>query len=308
MTHLMLASAAFFWGINPMIMKIGLATINPLAYNVVRLLFAFIISLLVIRFGTRSWKRVEKGDRIRFVLLGLGGFLIFQGGYTFGVHLTAAGVSAMILAILPVFVALISIIGRVEKVSLKAALGITVSLIGVGAITFGGMGGGSAEPGGFVSQTGSNHLLGVLLLVIAEFSYGIYTVFVKPLTRKYPVEQIVCIIIGVVLLPFIALTVPFFISEGFFTSGPLRLFTLGEWFSLLYSSAFGILAGNILWSHGVKRIGSTGTSIYINLTPLFGVAAGFLILAERLSPLQLAGGGLILAGVWLVNYRRRRAS
>lgn len=125
--------------------------------------------------------------------------------------------------------------------------------------------------------------MGVLLLVIAEFSYGMYTVFVKPLTGKYPVEQIVSIVIGVVLVPFILITLPFIFTDGIFNSGTLRFFTFRELASLLYSSAFGILFGNILWSHGVKRIGSTGTSIYINLTPLFGVAAGYLFLSERQS-------------------------
>jgi drug/metabolite transporter (DMT)-like permease len=294
MTHLMLSAAAFFWGINPMIMKIGLADIDPLRYNSYRLLLAFIVSLVFIRIGagrgTLQWKKVEKGDRKRFVILGIGGFFIFQAGYTFGVHYTAASISAIVLALLPVFVAIISIIGRTEKLSIRAALGIAISVAGVLAITFGG-----AE--GFSTQ--GTYLRGVLLLVIAEFSYAGYTVYVRPLTSRYCIEQIVCIIIGVVLVPFFLVSLPTFLREG---AGP---FTASGLLSIAYSGTFGILVGNMLWSHGVKRIGSTGTSVYSNLTPIFGVIAGYLVLSERLFLPQMIGGAAVLAGVWVVNRRRK---
>lgn len=89
MTHLMLASAAFFWGINPLFMKLGLETMNPLAYNVFRLLFAFLFSLLLIRFSPgreKRWIPVEKGDRGRFILLalGIGISVLGVGAITFG--------------------------------------------------------------------------------------------------------------------------------------------------------------------------------------------------------------------------------
>lgn len=288
MTHLMLAAAAFFWGINPMIMKIGLREIDPLRYNTYRLLAAFIISLALVLFRS-SWKKVRKGDRRRFIAVGLGGFFIFQGGYTFGVHYTAASVSAIILALLPVFVAVISIAGKKEKLTPAAGIGIVLSVAGVLAISFTGSGSFSAE---------GTYLRGVLLLVIAEFSYALYTVYIRPLTGYYPVEQIVCIIILIVLVPFGLITLPVFLREGAGTATLPMLLSIG------YSGTFGIMIGNLLWSHGIKRIGSTGTSVYSNLTPIFGVAAGYLVLAERLGIFQIAGAAAVLAGVWAVNRKR----
>ncbi|ADK79258.1 DMT family transporter [Sediminispirochaeta smaragdinae] len=287
MTHLMLIAAAFIWGINPMIMKIGLATIDPLRYNTLRLLLAFLVSLIFVLLG-RRWKPVAKEDRKRFIAVGLGGFFIFQGGYTFGVHDTAASISAIILALLPVFVAVISIVTRQEKITVKKALGIALSVLGVLAITAGGEA---------VSVKGT-YLRGVLLLVIAEFAYAVYTVYVRPLTKRYSIEQIVCIVIFIVLLPFLLISLPVFLRSGLFFP------TLAESFSIGYAGTFGILIGNVLWSHGVKRIGSTGTSMYSNLSPIFGVIAGFLVLAERLAPLQIAGGAAVLLGVWVVNRKK----
>lgn len=44
--------------------------------------------------------------------------------------------------------------------------------------------------------------------------------------------------------------------------------------------------------------------MYSNLSPIFGVIAGFLVLAERLAPLQIAGGAAVLLGVWVVNRKK----
>ena len=38
----------------------------------------------------------------------------------------------------------------------------------------------------------------------------------------------------------------------------------------------------------------------LNLTPVFGVAGGYLFLGERLAPLQWLGAGLILAAVLVI--------
>ena len=60
----------------------------------------------------------------------------------------------------------------------------------------------------------------------------------------------------------------------------------------------------------LKALGAGVSSVFINLIPVVSVAASFLILGERLSPLQLAGGAVAVAGVYLASFSggaRRRA-
>ncbi|HKK66050.1 MAG TPA: DMT family transporter, partial [Clostridia bacterium] len=78
------------------------------------------------------------------------------------------------------------------------------------------------------------------------------------------------------------------------------------WFSAVFSGIFPLAIGNILWSTGVKRIGSTNASVYGNLPPVFGVLAGIIILKEVLSPMQLLGALVILGGVALVNKQGKK--
>ncbi|HQO65531.1 MAG TPA: DMT family transporter [Spirochaetales bacterium] len=56
----------------------------------------------------------------------------------------------------------------------------------------------------------------------------------------------------------------------------------------------------------IRIIGSSDASLVSTIEPLFTVSLSALLLGERLTPLQLAGGALILLGVLLLNLRKRR--
>ena len=55
----------------------------------------------------------------------------------------------------------------------------------------------------------------------------------------------------------------------------------------------------------MRRFGAGLSSLVGYLVPVAGVALSFLILGERPHPLQLVGGGVILAGVSVATLRRR---
>jgi drug/metabolite transporter (DMT)-like permease len=51
----------------------------------------------------------------------------------------------------------------------------------------------------------------------------------------------------------------------------------------------------------IERVGATNTTLVTYLIPLVGVVAGAVVLGERLALAAMAGGGLIIAGVWLAQ-------
>lgn len=59
-----------------------------------------------------------------------------------------------------------------------------------------------------------------------------------------------------------------------------------------------------LWFVALRRGGATHASGWLFLAPLFAVLLSVAVLHTALSPLQLAGGALIGAGLWLVNRTR----
>jgi len=285
----MLVGAAFFWGTNPMIMKLGMQELHPVPFNALRLSVGLLAAGILLLL-TRSWKPVQRADLPRFLLVGVAGFFLFQLCYSFGVNYTSASVAAIILGTLPINVALITRLFRIEHLSRRKIVGIAATFIGVILIALGKHGG--------IGLAGS-YFFGVVLLVISEVGYGTYTVFVKPLTVRYSIYQIIFIIMSVSVLLFVAVSLPVFSPSAFIGLKPIT------WFSAVFSGIFPLAIGNILWSTGVKRIGSTNASVYGNLPPVFGVLAGITILKEVLSPMQLLGALIILGGVALVNKQRK---
>ena len=76
--------------------------------------------------------------------------------------------------------------------------------------------------------------------------------------------------------------------------------------NLVYLAAVASVLGYGLWNLAIERIGAVRTSNYIYLMPLFTMLAGVIVLDEHITPLMLAGGGLILLGVYVNESSRFR--
>jgi drug/metabolite transporter (DMT)-like permease len=71
--------------------------------------------------------------------------------------------------------------------------------------------------------------------------------------------------------------------------------------ALVYIATFGTALPYLWFVQGVQKIGPARTAIYINLTPVFGVSLGFLVLGEAIDWSMLLGGLIVIAGVTLTN-------
>ena len=65
---------------------------------------------------------------------------------------------------------------------------------------------------------------------------------------------------------------------------------------------FAIALAYLIWSYGVRRIGSTRTAIYSNITPIVALLVAWLGLGETPTLGQLAGAVVIFAGIYLVRH------
>ena len=63
-----------------------------------------------------------------------------------------------------------------------------------------------------------------------------------------------------------------------------------------------------MWNEGVRRVGASLSGYFGNLFPVFSAAMAVLILGESLEWFHLAGGALVLAGIYFATVRRRAAA
>jgi drug/metabolite transporter (DMT)-like permease len=284
-THLLLVLVAVFWGVTPAFMKVSLLEVDVLIFSTLRLFTALMVSGMFLLFSG-SWKTVEKKDWLLFIVIGLFGFFIFQICFPLGVKYTSASISSLIMATLPINVVLINLFLSLEKISIRTIMGIILSIAGITIIIFGTKGGLSLE---------GTYTIGVILLIIAEMGFAVYTVKAKSLISKYSLYQVLFLVILFSFVPFLSISAKNIISTPFYSISGIA------WTGIFFTGIFGTCIANILWYGGIRSIGSTKTSIYANLPPVFGIFVSFIFLNESLTLLQIAGGFVIMAGVILVN-------
>jgi len=98
-------------------------------------------------------------------------------------------------------------------------------------------------------------------------------------------------LIGVLALPLIAFYQP---TIAHYDSGSIALIVLS---GILYVGAM------LFYLRALQTEEASVVSPFFQAAPLFGYVLGYAVLGETLSPLQMAGGGLILAGTLIVSIR-----
>ena len=73
------------------------------------------------------------------------------------------------------------------------------------------------------------------------------------------------------------------------------------WSGIVFLGVFGTALAFTWYSQAIARIGTTKAAAFINLVPLFAVVLGALLLDERIGGAVLAGGALVMVGVFLTN-------
>lgn len=102
------------------------------------------------------------------------------------------------------------------------------------------------------------------------------------------------IALGTVLLTPVYLIDLLLVSGGFALSAS----TLPP---LLYVAIFPGILAYAFWNHGVWNVGPSRAAIFMYLVPVFASVLAWLFLGERLGWYHLAGGALILAGLYLTT-------
>jgi drug/metabolite transporter (DMT)-like permease len=86
---------------------------------------------------------------------------------------------------------------------------------------------------------------------------------------------------------------------------PLARTTWPAWTAFAYLVVFGTVIPFLWFYEGVKALGAARAAQFINLVPPLALAESVLILGEPVSGALLVGAGLVVAGLYLINRRRR---
>ena len=141
--------------------------------------------------------------------------------------------------------------------------------------------------------------IGAFLMLAAAGAWGLTTVFTRPLLDKGASP------LGVTTAG-LWVAYPVLFGMGLWGIGDMDWSQVGaiEWSALIYSGGLSTGVAYWVWNVAVKRVGPSRTAAFANLVPVVGVAAGALLLRETITPLELAGGALVIAGLMVMRRLR----
>lgn len=284
---LVLLLMVLIWGGNITIIKVALRHFDPVVFNCIRFVAASIFMLFFYRDVFKD--KLTRKDILHLVVLGFLGNTVYQFFFINGVKYTRVSHASILLAVSPLFTALLSRTTGIERVGKQIWFGIALSFAGIACIVFGKK---TAE----VESLSTN--LGDLFILLACMSWSIYTTFSKRIVTLYSHRHYLLYTVLFGTLFMIPLSVRPFLQQNWDVIGT------PEWAAIFYSSAGALVFGYSAWYYGVGKIGSTRTSVYSNLTPVAGLTIGMIFLGERFSWLQWLGAAMIFTGLMINRLAR----
>ena len=290
LTDALLLVMALVWGVNYSVVKYGVRTFAPLAFNSLRVSVAAVALLGIAAVAVRErWP--SRRDTLRLLLLGVLGNGVYQAFFVEGVARTRAGTAALLLAASPAVIAIIGRLRGVERIGVRGALGIGLSIAGVAFVMLGASSGGAVGAGG----SGGDTVAGLLLLLAGCVCWAAYTVLLEPFTHRANGIHLSAITMAGGSLPLLAVAAPSLAATPWSTAGA------GTWLALAYSSLFALVFAYLLWYRGVRVLGPTRTAMFGNLQPVIALAVAWLTLGEMPTLAQAVGAAMIMGGIVLTR-------
>lgn len=277
------------WGSSFLLIRIGVKELSPFELVFIRTSIAALGLGLVIRLRgvpiPRDWPTLRA-----LIVIGLGNvvapFLIIS----WSEQRIESGLAAVLqssAALLTLVVA--HFMFADERITLQRIIGLIAGFIGV-VVLFGG------EIGG------DNAVEGMIGMVIASACYAVFTA----LSRKVIQGNVPPIVVaGSSMMVAAVVTAPMALiaSNGFANFARVSTDTL------IAAGILGLLntfVAYLFFYFVVRELGASRASMVTYIVPPVGVVLGALILGEAVGISLLLGGGLIFAGIGIVNLRLRR--
>jgi drug/metabolite transporter (DMT)-like permease len=272
------------WGSALVVTKSTEAELPPLLLALLRFVIAsaILIPIAQARGGLRLLPRPIPWRMLAF--MGVTGVTLYVATSNLGVVYTTASEAALIQGSTPAVTAVLATVHLREHFDRIRATGIALSLTGVVLIVLTGQ------------QTGdaSNRLLGDLLMLGSVLAWAAYAILGKRLQHASQVAVTAySTLLGTLFL------IP--LGLGNLAVHAPRAVSPATWLALFYLGAVSSALTYLLWNRALPHLDASQQGNFLNLIPVVGVVTAMLFLGERLVLVQIVGGILVLAGVWVTS-------
>ena len=285
---------ATIFGLTFMFSKIGLQSIHPIGL----IAFRFSIASLVLIF-----LNMIKVIQIKFSkaqLVALLPLVFFQpilgfSSEVFGINFSQSSEAGMMIALIPIIVAILSFLFSSEKPTFKQSVSIVLSVSGVIFIQVMNI------------RTVLNFsILGALLMFISAFAAASFNMFSRKLSTTVTPVQITSLMMfsGAIVFMSWYLTILVTSNELALLFAPFQSFSFVV--SVVYLGVIASIMGFFLVNYNLKHLPAHVSSIFANVATLTSILAGVIFLNEILYWYHILGAVMIISGVMGVIFFRRK--
>ncbi|WP_260174369.1 EamA family transporter [Streptomyces sp. PanSC19] len=283
--HIALAAlVAAVWGVNFVVIEIGLDHFPPLLFSALRFLVAALPAVFLVGRPKVAWKSIVGVG----LVLGVAKFGLLFTGMDLG---APAGLSSLVLQVQAVFTALFAFAVLGERPGRRKLVGMAVALAGIGVAA--------------VDEGAAGSVTGFALVIAAAACWGVSNV----LTRKAAPPDALNFMVWVSTVPVLPLLALSLLLEG--PERDLAALRGLDWTGvgvIVYVAWITTVFGFGAWGWLLRRHPASSVAPFSLLVPVFGMSSAALFLGEGVSPLRWCAAALLVGGVALTSFAPRRGA
>lgn len=279
------------WGMAFVATKFLIPHVSPLSVVFSRVLIGFFVLAILLRKRGLSLK-ISRDVIPWFVFFGIIAVYMHQWVQAYALYTSKASTATWIVATAPVFIAILGRFLLKERLSYLRIIGICVSFFGVLMVV--------SE--GDLSRVFNRGVstLGDIIILVTSFNWAFFSVISRFFLKRHrEIPQLV--IVFYTILFGLILTGATFVSIGSF----YEIFVILGDMRLLIAIAFlGVFCTGLayaFWYDALDVLEASKVGAFMNIQPVVGMIGASIVLGESISLFLVAGGALILVGVYLVN-------
>jgi len=279
---------SFFWGTTWIASKQGVKHMPALQLVAIRQFVGGFLYISYFLFKKTPWPKGKQWKTI--LILSVLNFVFSNALSTWGVKYISSGLGAIIGAIVPLWIVIISFF-RGERLSKLTVLGLIVSFCGICVIFYDHL-------KDFLKP---DFRFGIFLSITATITWAFGTLYTKKKAASFNPY------FSIGLQMFISSILIFAITGATGTSVSLLAIPAISWWSIAYLVVFGAILTFIAFIYSLQHLPAEVSSIYAYINPIVAVILGAMLFGETLNLAIGIGGTVTLFGLYLVNYALRKA-
>jgi len=279
--YLLLAFTSLFWAGNTVLGRFVVGHVPPITLAFIRWGGAFVILLpFAARHLARDWPLIRKHAGV-MALLAFTGFAVYNTLAYYGLQYTTAINGLLLQSVTPLFVAMWTFVLFGDRLTLRQAGGVCVSLSGVVVIVC---------HGSLAVLRTVQFNRGDLSFLIALLIYGFYAAFLR---KRPPIHQFSFLAAG--MGGGALFLIPAMVWE--LAGGRTVIFDTESVLSFAFVCIFPSLLGYLFLNRGIELIGANRAAPFIHLVPVFGSVMAIVLLGEQFQLYHAIGYGLVFTGI-----------